>query len=209
MSLAAIHFHVPGANCRPSDGQIFLPKLGFCNVLKKILAELILYLAFNLLWCVSWPLFIFLFLPTTAALVVPNIARKGSPEFLTPWPSGGQHDAGIFLENSLREVCHWCSTHTYCKTGIFVEYFWISRVVIKARVYYPHILSTLRPEQCHFTDSILKCILMKKIVQSHYPNQKCNFFYGDIHHQIWMNTFNIPLWLAASAGNLVLTWQQF
>ena len=49
---------------------------GFRNFLKKLLAQLITYLAFTLMGWVSWPLFIFVFLASFLALWRPNMWPK-------------------------------------------------------------------------------------------------------------------------------------
>ena len=48
----------------------------FRNFLKKLLAQLISYLAFALMGWVSWPLYIFVFLASFSALLWPNIWLK-------------------------------------------------------------------------------------------------------------------------------------
>ena len=54
---------------------------GFRNVLIKLLAQFISYLAFTLMGWVSWPLFIFMFLAQFLALWWPNIwSKMGFPE---------------------------------------------------------------------------------------------------------------------------------
>ena len=54
---------------------------GFRNFLKKLLAQFISCLAFTLMGCVPWPLFIFVFLASFSALWWPNIWPKmGFPE---------------------------------------------------------------------------------------------------------------------------------
>ena len=54
---------------------------GFRNVLKKLLAQFISYLAFTLIGWVSWPLYIFVFLASFSAIWWPNIWPKmGCPE---------------------------------------------------------------------------------------------------------------------------------
>ena len=79
--LTPIHFRVPSLIFGPSGDQIFGLKWGFRNILKKLLAQFISYLAFTLMGWVSWPLYIFVFLASFSALWGPNIWPKiGFPE---------------------------------------------------------------------------------------------------------------------------------
>ena len=75
---------------------------GFRNILKKPLAQLISYLAFTLMWWVSWPLYVFVFLASFSALWWPNIwPNLGFWNFLKKWLAR----FSVFLKNS-----YLCST---------------------------------------------------------------------------------------------------
>ena len=63
---------------RPSGDQIFGQKWGFRNLLKKLLAQFISYLAFILMGWVSWPVYIFLFIASfSGPLVAKYLAENG------------------------------------------------------------------------------------------------------------------------------------
>ena len=80
-SLEPYTFSCSWPHFRPSGGQIFGRKCGFRNFLKKLLAQIISYLAFTLMWWNSWPLFIFVFQASFQALWWPNIWPKmGFPQ---------------------------------------------------------------------------------------------------------------------------------
>ena len=80
--LTPIYFRVPSLIFGPLV-LLFRRKWGFRNFLKKILAQLISYLAFILMGWVFWPLYISAFLTSFSALWWPNIWPKmGFPEFL-------------------------------------------------------------------------------------------------------------------------------
>ena len=74
----------------------------FRDILKKLLAQFISYLAFTLMGWVSWPLYIFVFLASFLALWWPNIWQKwGFRNFLKKLLP----QFSVFLKNS-----HMCST---------------------------------------------------------------------------------------------------
>ena len=57
-------------------------------------------------------------------------AQKGFQNFVAPWPSCGQNNAGIFPKTKFSEGTHLCNTHNNGKIGIFVGYFWVRQAVI-------------------------------------------------------------------------------
>ena len=75
-SLDPYAFSCSWPHFRPSGGQIFGRIWAFRNFLKKLLAQLISYLAFTLMGWVSWPLYIFVLLASILALWWPNIWPK-------------------------------------------------------------------------------------------------------------------------------------
>ena len=80
-SLDLYTFSCSKPHFRPSGGQIVGWKWGFWNFLKKLLAQLISYLAFTINRWVSLPLYIFVFLASFSALWWPNIWPKmGFPD---------------------------------------------------------------------------------------------------------------------------------
>ena len=163
---------------RPSGGQIFGWKWGFRNILKKLLAQFISYLAFTLMGWVSWTLYIFVFLASFSALWWPNIWPKmGSPELFEKTIGSIHFIPGIYpygmscltpihfcvpslifsplvakylAENGvsrtfwnffwLNSVFSW-RIPTFvahgCKIEIFIGYFWMRWVVIRAGVIIP------------------------------------------------------------------------
>ena len=74
----------------------------------------------------SWRLFIFMFLPSIVALVMPNmwlnmcvcVCAWGGPEYFYPM-------------------------HNYCKIRVLMEHFWIRWIVIRAEVCCPHVWARL------------------------------------------------------------------
>ena len=109
------------------------PKMGFWNFLKKLLAQFISYLEFILIEWVSWPLYILVFLVSCSALWWPNI-----------WPKMGFSEILIKLLAQLIFV--WriptCVAHDY-NIEIFIGYFWMRWVLIRAGVYRPHLWAQL------------------------------------------------------------------
>ena len=103
-SLDPYTFSCSSTHFRPFGGQIFGRKWGFRNFLKKIMAQFISYLAFILMGWVSWPLYIFVFLASFR-------------------PSDGQ-------------IFHWKwgfrNLKKKKKLVIFIGYFWMRWVVIRA-----------------------------------------------------------------------------
>ena len=86
--------------------NIICRKWGFRNFLKKLFAQFISYLAFNLMGWVSWPLYIFVFLALFSWRIPTCVARD-------------------------------------CKIEIFIGYFWMRWVVVRARVYCPQLWAQL------------------------------------------------------------------
>ena len=79
--LTPIHFRVPSLIFGPLMAKYLAAKWGFRNFLKKLLAQLISYLAFILMGWVSWPPHIFVFLASFSVPRWPNIWPKmGFPE---------------------------------------------------------------------------------------------------------------------------------
>ena len=74
-------------------------KIGFPELLKKLLAQFISYLAFTLMGWVSWLLYIFVFLASFSAFWWPNIWPKmGFPELFEKKTIGSIHlIPGIYL----------------------------------------------------------------------------------------------------------------
>ena len=140
--LIAIHFGVPTVNFGPLGINVS-PKMKFQYFLRnELLAQFIWYLVFYILGCVSWPLFDFVFLLWIAALWCLIFAPKQGFQicFVTPWLSNGQNNAGFFSEsNILYTVFYLCSSHNDSKIGVFVWYFWIKLVAIRARVQWLHL----------------------------------------------------------------------
>ena len=91
--LTPIHFRVPGLIFGPLVAK-YLAENGVSWTFwkKKQLAQFISYLAFTLMGWVSWPLFIFVFLASFAALWWPNIwPRMGFPELFEKKTIGPIH----------------------------------------------------------------------------------------------------------------------
>ena len=87
---------------RPSGGQIFDRKWAFRNVLKKLLAQFISYLAFIIMGLFSWPIYIFMFLVKFSALWWPNIwPIMGFPELF---------EKNYWLNSVFLKSSHLCST---------------------------------------------------------------------------------------------------
>ena len=82
--LTPIHFRVPSLIFGPLVAK-YLAENGVSGTFfKKLLAQFISYVAFTLMWWVSWPLYIFLFLASFSALWWPNIWLKiGFPELFS------------------------------------------------------------------------------------------------------------------------------
>ena len=119
----SVHLSVRPSVCRQE----------FRDILKKLLAQFISYLAFTLMGWVSWPLYIFVFLASFLALWWPNI-----------WPKWVSE---TFWKNyCLNSVFSWripiCVAQD-CKIEIFIGYFWIRWVVIRAGVHCPHLWAQL------------------------------------------------------------------
>ena len=110
--------------------------------------------------CVSWPLFIFAFLPSIAALVMPNIwPEKGVRELFYLWPSNGKHYVGNVLKQSFLcgmqpvEYPQCLQNRNIC--WIFLN-FGMRRVVIRVEVYCPF-MSTACLESGHSILWVLPC----------------------------------------------------
>ena len=73
--LIPIHFRVPSLILDPLVAK-YLAGNGVSGFKKKLLDTFITYPAFTLMWWVSWPLFIFVFLTSFSALWWPNICPK-------------------------------------------------------------------------------------------------------------------------------------
>ena len=100
--LIPIHFRVPSLIFDPLVVK-YLAENGVSGTFwKKILAQLISYLAFILMGWVSWPLYIFLFLATFSPLWRPNI-----------WPKMG-----------FPELCFFSGTVSFCVFSIDFAVFW-------------------------------------------------------------------------------------
>ena len=153
---------------------------------------------------VSWPLYIFVFLASFSALWWPNIWPKmefpeikkktiGSIHFIPGfYPYGMSPLTPIHFRvpslifgplvakwclNSSGTKFSWriptCVAHD-CKIKIFIGYFWMRWVVIRAGVYCPQLwaqlvstcFNTLRPRQNgrHFPDDMFKCIFLNENV---------------------------------------------
>ena len=132
-------------------------QLGFQNFFKKLLAQFISYLAFTLMGWFSWPLFIFVFLASFSALWWPNIWLKmGFPPLslkkllaqfisflafiLMGWVSWPLY-IFVFLASFSWRI-PTCVAHN-CKIKIFIGYFLMRWVVIRAGVYCPHLWAQL------------------------------------------------------------------
>ena len=76
----------------------------------SILVQFIWYRSFNLLDCVCWPVFMFVFLPSIAGLCGPIFARNGGfQNHFTQWPSSGQNSARMH-----HDVIKWKYFPRYC-----------------------------------------------------------------------------------------------
>ena len=77
---------------------------------------------------------------TSKALWYLIIAWNGFIDFFNPMTLQWANNTGfLFAENKVfKKVSHLCSTVNDCTIGIFVEYYWITRVVIRLGVYSPH-----------------------------------------------------------------------
>ena len=155
-SLDPYTFSCHWPNFRPSGGQIFGRKWGFRNFLKKLLAQFISYLAFTLMGWVSWPLYIFMFLASFSALWWPNIWPKmGFPELFEKTIGPIHFIPGIYTYGvSLLTPIHFrvpslifgplvAKYLADCKIEIYIGYFWMRWVVIRAGVYCPHLWAQL------------------------------------------------------------------
>ena len=126
---------------------------------KKLLTQLIPYLAFTLMGWVSWPLFIFVFLASFLALWWPNIWPKmGFPELFENTICSihfipGIYTYGVRLLTPIHfrvpslifgplVAKYWAENRVsdFFLIEIFIGYFWMMRwVVIWAGVYCPHL----------------------------------------------------------------------
>ena len=114
-------------------------KMGFPGLFAKLLAQFISYLAFILMGWVSWPLYIFVFLASFSALWWPNIWLKmGFPEFFEKTIGSIHYIPGIYpYVASLLTPMH------FRVPSLFIGYFWMRWVVIRAGVYCPHLWAQL------------------------------------------------------------------
>ena len=139
---------------RPSGGQIFGRKWGFRNFLKKLLVPFNTYMAFTIRGWISWSLFIFVFLASFSVLWLPNIGPKmgflelkktiGSIHFIPRiYPDG----------MSLLTLTH------FRVPRLFIGYFWMRWVVIRAGVYCPHLWAQLVCLLQFFATHYLPCLM--------------------------------------------------
>ena len=127
VSLDPYTFRVPSLIFGPLVAK-YLAENGVSGTFwKKTIGSIISYLAFILMGWVSWPLYIFVFLALFLVLWWPNICRNG-------------------VSGTFWKFCSWriptCVAHE-CKIEIFIGYFWMRWVVIRAGVYCPHLWAQL------------------------------------------------------------------
>ena len=148
----------------PSGGQKLTENRGFRNFSRKLSARFISSLGFILMGLVSGPLSIFVFVPSFLALWWPKIDRKSGfrnfsrklflrfPNFLYQMQPRylPYHDTLVgrvmpkfFSNKFFLNDSHQCSYHNDLKIGLFVGYFLMGWVLIRAGVYCPHLWAQL------------------------------------------------------------------
>ena len=111
--LTPIYFCVPSLIFGPMVAKYLAVKGGFRDFLKKLLAQLISYLAFILMGWLSWPLYIFMFLASFR-------------------PSGGQIFVANFLHfpNFLHKLLRYLEYHDTLVGKMMPKFFW-NKVFLK------------------------------------------------------------------------------
>ena len=136
------HSDVVGASpvdAAPTTSSFFIKHIASMDWANNTLAQFSSYLAFNLLG-MSIDHIAFGVLPSSEALWYLIVAWNRFIDLFYPMTLQWANNTGfLFAENKVfKKVSHLCSTLNDCKIGIFVENFWITRVVIRLGVYSPH-----------------------------------------------------------------------